>query len=110
MNQHKQTLIHDLRSSETPLWQRIARELARSTRAQRVVNLSKLTRHTKKDETVVVPGKVLGSGRLGHAVTVAAWDFSNSARAEIEKARGTCLSIAELHKKNPKGQQVRIIG
>ncbi|MFQ5620644.1 MAG: 50S ribosomal protein L18e [Candidatus Nanoarchaeia archaeon] len=110
MNSHKQSLINDLRSSETKLWKRIASDLSKSTRAQRVVNVSRLARYTKENETVIIPGKVLGSGELPHALTVAAWDFSKGARQQIEKAKGKCLSISELHKQNPQGQKVRILG
>jgi len=37
--------------------------------------------------------KVLGQGDLGHAVTVKAHAFSESARAKIEKAGGSCEVI-----------------
>jgi large subunit ribosomal protein L18e len=59
---------------------------------------------------VVVPGKVLGTGEIGHSVTVAAFSFSNRAREKIEGARGRCVSFVDLIKKNPKGSNVRIIG
>ena len=45
-----------------------------------------------------------------HSVVVAAFSFSDSARQEIEKAKGKCITIKELIKQNPKGKDVRIIG
>jgi len=112
-NKHLKTLVEDLRragSQECKLWLRLANDLDRSTRLRRSVNVSRLARHTKENDTVVVPGKVLGSGELQHSLTVAAWGFSNGAREQIEKAKGKCVSIQELMKTNPKGQKVRIIG
>lgn len=74
------------------------------------VNVSRLNRYTKGRETVVVPGKVLGAGKVDHPLHVAAFAFSDQARSKILKAKGKCLSIPELMKKNPKGTNVKIIG
>jgi large subunit ribosomal protein L15 len=38
--------------------------------------------------------KVLGDGEIGRALTVAAHQFSESARAKIEAAGGTCEELA----------------
>jgi large subunit ribosomal protein L18e len=73
------------------------------------VNLSRLNRHTRARETVVVPGKVLGAGNLEHSVSVAAFSFSSQARLKISKARGKCLSISELLEAKPDGSNVRIM-
>jgi large subunit ribosomal protein L18e len=59
---------------------------------------------------VVVPGKVLGAGKIGHPVNVGAFAFSERAQSKILKAKGKCLSISDLMKKNPKGANVKIIG
>jgi large subunit ribosomal protein L18e len=69
-----------------------------------------LNRYTKEGETVVVPGKVLGAGKMDHPIYVAAFAFSERARLKILKAKGKCLSILELVKRNPKGTNVKIIG
>jgi len=58
----------------------------------------------------VVPGKVLGAGRIDHPVHVAAFSFSDQARFKILRAKGKCLSILELMEKNPKGTNVKILG
>jgi large subunit ribosomal protein L18e len=72
--------------------------------------MSKLNRYTQKGDTAVVPGKVLGVGRIEHPLNVAAVAFSKLARTKILKAKGKCLSFYELMEKNPKGSQVKIIG
>jgi large subunit ribosomal protein L18e len=69
-----------------------------------------LNKHTQKNETVVVPGKVLGAGEVNHQITVTAFSFSEKAKKKIKAAKGKCLSLSELIKKNPKGSNVRIIG
>jgi large subunit ribosomal protein L18e len=109
-----QALILDLRKqasvSKVDLWARIAEDLGKPTRHRRSVNVSRLARNTAAGETVIVPGKVLGSGLLNHGITVAAWDFSEGARKRITESKGKCLTIAQLLKEKPDAKNVRIIG
>ena len=106
-------LIHELKKKSiehnVKIWKRIALDLERPSRIRRIVNLYKINKNTKKDEIIVVPGKVLAVGELDHAVTVAAFNFSNSALDKINKV-GKAVSMRELIKENPKGKRIRIIG
>jgi large subunit ribosomal protein L18e len=98
------------KENDARIWSSIAKSLAK-TRSRRVaVNLSRINRHTEKGQIVAVPGKVLGAGTLHHPVTVAAFAFSATAKEKIKKARGKCLPLSELVKKNPKGSNVKIVG
>lgn len=112
-NPSMRKLIAELRSLGTKekvkMWKRIADELEKPTRQRREVNIERVNRATKKDETIIVPGKVLSKGELSHNVKVAAWKFSELAKQKINKA-GKVISIQELIKENPKGKKVRIIG
>ena len=98
------------REQKADIWRAIAERLAASRRRRVAVNISRINRYTQKNETVAVPGKVLGAGELDHPVTVAAFAFSETAKQKIRKARGKCLSLLELVKKNPKGSKIKIIG
>lgn len=92
------------------IWKAIARQLLKPRRKRREVNISKIARYTNPNDTVVVPGKVLGSGVLNHKVTVAAFAFSAKAREKINGAGGKCITIEELIQMNPKGSGVKILG
>lgn len=94
---------------EAAIWKKLALKLEKSTRRQAEVNLSQINRHTKPNELVLVPGKVLGSGVLDHKVQIAALKFSNTAEEKIASAGGECLEINQLLEKNPTGTGVRII-
>ncbi len=111
-NEYLNALIKELRkaSHQAPLWTTIASELSKPTSQRRVVNISRLNRVCKDNEIVIVPGKVLGSGMLAHKLTIAAWNFSTTAREQIIKQNGKAMSIPELLKENPKATGVRIIG
>lgn len=92
------------------IWKRIADELEMPTRKRVIVNLYRIDKHTKSNESIIVPGKVLGTGALSHKVNIAAWSFSGSAVEKVKKASGSCMSIVEAVQKNPKGQNLRIMG
>lgn len=92
------------------IWKDIAERLARPRRLYSEVNVSKIERYAREGETIVVPGKVLGGGKITKAVTVAALSFSESARRKIESVGGRCLTIPQLIESNPKGSGVRIMG
>jgi len=96
--------------NKADIWRDIAEDLAKPRRKRLTVNLSRLNRHTQKNDVVVVPGKVLGAGAIDHPVTVAALAFSEKAKEKILAARGKCLSFSGLIKKNPKGSNIKIIG
>jgi len=98
------------RENEARIWRAVADRLSRSRKGRIVVNVSQLNRYTQRGETAVVPGKVLGAGRIDRPVHVAAFSFSDQARFKILRAKGKCLSILELLEKNPKGTNVKIIG
>jgi large subunit ribosomal protein L18e len=114
MNPEKQNLMKELKKTShtesAGLWKRVAKDLEKSSRNNRVVNLSRINRYTQADETVIVPGKVLGAGTLDHKVHVAAFSFSRAAKDMITKLNGTAITIPELVKQNPKAKNVKIIG
>lgn len=98
------------RENKAAIWRDVAEDLARSRKEHVVVNLSHLNRHTRKNETVIVPGKVLGTGEIDHPITITAFAFSEKAIEKIRSAKGKRLSFLDLVKKNPKGTKARIIG
>lgn len=91
------------------IWKDIAWRLEKPRRQKAEVNVSKINRYTKEGDTVIVPGKVLGAGRIDHKVIVAAWSFSEEARNKILSAGGEALRIEELIERNPKGSGVIIM-
>ena len=111
-NPRLQNLIAELksvaRSSDAGVWQDVADRLEKPRRTHAEVNLGRIERYAQEDETVVVPGKVLGSGALRKSVTVAAVDFSSSAETKIEQV-GETLQLEQAIEQNPEGSDVRVI-
>jgi large subunit ribosomal protein L18e len=113
-NEQLKGLIQELKKKsieeKVKIWKRIASDLEKPTRNRRIVNLSKIDKYTKDNETIIVPGKVLGSGDLNKKITIAAYSFSEQALDKIKDANAKALNIEEIMKSNPKGNKIRIIG
>jgi len=97
------------RQNEALVWRDIASRLEAPAQNYAEVNLSKINRYAGNGETIVVPGKVLGSGMLETSVRIAALNFSQSAETKIREANGQCMTIEELIRDNPRGSKIRIL-
>jgi len=104
-----QFLKKQSKENEAGIWLDVAEDLAKPSRQQTAVNLSKINRYTERNDTIIVPGKVLASGSLDHAITVAAFNASGKAKEKMTTAKAKYMSIMELVKKNPHGSNVKII-
>jgi len=111
-NPRLQSLIAELKTaagdSDAAVWQDVADRLEKPRRTHAEVNLGRIERYARDDETIVVPGKVLGSGVLETNVTVAAVDFSSTAQTKIGQV-GDAVSLEEIIELNPDGTNVRVI-
>ncbi len=111
-NPRLSSLIADLksaaRSGDGDVWSDVAERLEKPRRTHAEVNLGRIERYAREDETVVVPGKVLGSGVLRKDVTVAAVDFSGSAAKKIDQV-GETTTLEQAIEDNPAGSNVRVI-
>jgi large subunit ribosomal protein L18e len=111
-NPRLSSLIADLKSaarnSGGAVWGDVAERLQKPRRTHAEVNLGRIERYAQKEETVVVPGKVLGSGVLQKEVTVAAVDFSGTAETKIDQV-GEAVSLEQAIENNPEGSHVRVI-
>jgi large subunit ribosomal protein L18e len=111
-NPRLSSLIADLKSAARngggDVWSDVADRLEKPRRTHAEVNLGRIERYAREDETVVVPGKVLGSGALRKEVTVAAVDFSGTAETKIQQV-GETKRLEQALEDNPDGTDVRVI-
>lgn len=98
------------RDNDSRFWGDIATRIGKSKDSITEVNVGKISRYASTDDVVVVPGIVLGAGRIEEPVKVAALYFSQSAKNKIEQAGGKALSFRELMEENSKGTNIKIIG
>ncbi len=65
----------------------IANLLAQPRRKAIIVNIEKINKETKQGDKVIVPGKVLGKGEMQHAITIAAYSFSEEAKKKLKSCK-----------------------
>jgi large subunit ribosomal protein L18e len=100
--------IEFLEEQEAPVWKTVSEHLGKVNRQRPEVNISDIERNAEDGDTVVVPGKVLGAGRLTKDVDVAAFKASRGAKQEI-KENGEFMFIQDLVEDNPEGEGVKIV-
>jgi large subunit ribosomal protein L18e len=95
------TLAEASKGSHYPkMWKDVYRLVEVPARKRAVVNLSKIGRSTKDGDNVIVPGKVLSSGVIGHKVTIAAMEFSEGALRALKDADCKIISLKDMVKAN----------
>jgi large subunit ribosomal protein L18e len=112
------TLVYDttralskaFKNNKTPLWRALEKELAGSRANRREVTVRRLAEVTSPNEVVAIPGKVLGTGSIGHKLTVCAFSISQAAAKKVIESGGKVITFDDLIKKHPDGKGVRIIG
>lgn len=92
------------------LWADVSKGILASRKNRPSVNVSEISRNAKDGSSVIVAGKVLGSGTIDHRVLVAADSFSSSARAKIIAAGGECIGLKEIMDANKNMKGVLLIG
>ena len=106
-NPNLEDLIFELkrlsRENEAPIWRTVAKKLAKPSRVWAEVNIADVDKHSQAKESVLIPGKLLGTGNLTKPVNVAAYSASESAIKKVEQAGGKFMTFIELAEQNPKG-------
>lgn len=102
-------LHHKGREPDGALWAAAARHLLRPRHQTRPVNVGHLERVTSPKEILLVPTKLLASGKLKKPLTVAALAVSPGAREKVVAAGGTVLTLQELMAQHPQGKGVRLL-
>ena len=98
------------RKTKKPLYNRILKELKKSTRQKRDINISKINRYSIEGSNVLVLGKVLGSGDINHKVNVIAFSFSESAIVKLNKNGCKVITLDEFLKDAKIPNKVIILG
>jgi large subunit ribosomal protein L18e len=107
-NFYYRKLIRDLWKSKIKIWKTISKKLSGPRRNRVKANLYRINKKTKKNDIIVIPGKVLGMGELDHTLTIACLEYSKSAKRKIESSGSKLITIEELLEQNPKGSGVKL--
>jgi large subunit ribosomal protein L18e len=107
-NYYERKLIRDLWKTQIKIWKTISKKISGPRKNRVKVNLYRINKKTKKNDIIVIPGKVLGMGELNHSLTIACLSYSKSAKRKIEASGSKLIMIKDLLEQNPTGTGVKI--
>lgn len=90
-------------------WHPVAFRLARPTRQHPALTLRELEEKAKEGDTIIVPGKIVGTGTLTKHLHVCALSFSASALEKMKESKTTTARILDEIKKNPKAEGIKVL-
>ena len=90
-------------------WLQLARIISGPKRNYLNINLKEIDAKTSEGDTVIIPGKVLGTGDLSKRIKVCALYFSDSAKDKLTKNKSQMCKIIDEIKKNQKAEGVKIL-
>jgi large subunit ribosomal protein L18e len=90
-------------------WNKIAKIVSGSKRKYSSLNIGEIENQTSEGDTVVVPGKVLGSGNISKRVRICALRFSDGAKEKLKRNKSEMVSLLDEIKKNPRMDGVKIL-
>ena len=96
--------------NNAPIWAKLAKYALKPSIARRNINLYRIGQLTKDNDTVVFPGKVLGTGQVPHKITLCSFSISESAASKIIESGGKLITHSELIEKFPTGKGVILLG
>ncbi len=103
------TLLKVSRESESPVWRDIAKRLSGGRRRYASINVGKLNELSEEGDILIVPGSVLGEGKLTKKVVIAGLKASDTALEKISSSGSTFKKLIDLALENPKPVNVRIM-
>lgn len=98
-----------LKAKKNEKWLRIAGILSSPRRKKVVANLSMIDKESKEGDTIVVPGKVLGSGEVSKRIKIVAFSFSEEAVKKLKEKKCEIELISKEMDKNPEAKGVKVI-
>ncbi len=96
-------------AEKNKLWE-LVKKLSSPRRKMIEINLDWINKEAKENETVLIPGKVLGKGSVDKKIKIAALSFSSSAEEKLKKAGCKISTVKEEVEKNKTLKGVRILG
>ncbi|OIO40362.1 50S ribosomal protein L18e [Candidatus Pacearchaeota archaeon CG_4_9_14_3_um_filter_31_7] len=102
-------LIIKLKKQKSVFWIKVADLLSNTNKNKIVINLGQINKKAKEKDIVLIPGKVLAGGVIDKKIIISAYKFSSEALKKLKENKIEMILIEDLIKKNPKGENIKII-
>ncbi len=96
----KRKIIEELKKEKKKFYKEVARRLKKCPG----VDISKIERLAKDNETIVVPGRVIGNSKMTKKVKIYAYAFSSVAEKNIIASGSSALGMEEFLKNKELGR------
>ncbi|MDI1495330.1 MAG: ribosomal protein L18e/L15 [Cenarchaeum symbiont of Oopsacas minuta] len=96
--------------NDSPIWSKLVKMAKGKTSTKRVINIKKIAKYTSDGDSVIVPGKVLGTGSISHKIILYSFSISDSAANRIMAAGGSVKPISDAIKNHPTGKGLIMLG
>ena len=102
-------LIIKLKKQKSVFWIKVTDLLSNTNKNKIVINLGQINKKAKEKDIVLIPGKVLAGGVIDKKIIISAYKFSSEALKKLKENKIEMILIEDLIKKNPKGENIKII-
>ncbi len=90
-------------------WLKIAGMLSGPRRKRTDLNLKEIDKKAKKEEIIIVPGKILSQGEINKKIKIVALNFSDKAKEKLKESKINFTTIINEIKENPEAKGIRIL-
>ena len=98
------------KNNDAPIWMKLSKSALKSNSFQNSIIHIKIDVNASEGNAVIILGKVLGTGKISHKISLSSFSISNSAASKIKESGGEVLKFSEMIEKYPTGTGVKIIG
>ncbi|MCX8159208.1 MAG: 50S ribosomal protein L18e [Candidatus Pacearchaeota archaeon] len=95
--------------AKNPNWLKYAKIISSPTRKHFSVNLSEIDKISSVGDTILVPGKVLSSGKLTKKIKICSFFISKQAKDKLKETKSEWSSILKEINHNTKAEGIKII-
>jgi len=90
-------------------WLEVGNFISTPKRKMAKINIFEINKQAKEGDTIVVPGKVLGTGEIDKKIKIVALSFSAKALKKLKKTGSQAIKIKDEIKSNPEAEGIKII-
>ena len=90
-------------------WLKVADKISTTKINQKSLNLDEIDKKASENDVIVIPGKVLGTGKVSKKIKIVALNFSESAKDKLTKDKIEFSTIDKEIKENPEAKKIKLL-
>jgi len=90
-------------------WILVAKKISKPRRIMSDLNLDEIDKMSKDNDTIIIPGKVLGYGSIKKKIKISALSYSESAKKKLRDKKIEFNLIIDQIKSDPDAKGIKIL-